>query len=63
MLNLIQQRLANQQLAGIRFQTPAEIVSWLGAVQSQDYPGAKWAVGQRLQGVTDTDLDQALADG
>jgi len=63
MLNIIRQRLTNQQLAGTRFQTPAEIVSWLGAVQSQDYPGAKWAVGQRLQGVTDTDLDQALADG
>ncbi|MBC7813013.1 MAG: AlkZ family DNA glycosylase [Burkholderiales bacterium] len=63
MLNIIQQRLTNQQLAGTRFQTPAEIVSWLGAVQSQDYPGAKWAVGQRLQGITDTDLDQALADG
>jgi hypothetical protein len=63
MLNIIQQRLHNQQLVETRFETPAEIVQWLGAVQSQDYPGAKWAVGQRLQDVTDADIDRALADG
>jgi hypothetical protein len=32
-------------------------------VQSQDYGGAKWAVGQRLDGAADADLDRALAEG
>lgn len=36
---------------------------WLGAVQSQDYPGGKWAVAQRTKGVVDADLDRAFNDG
>ena len=38
-------RLLNQHIDGTRFTQPAELVAWLGAVQSQDYPGAKWALG------------------
>jgi hypothetical protein len=38
-------------------------VSHLGAVQSQDYGPAKWSIGQRSAGLTDPDLDRALADG
>ena len=33
------------------------------AVQSQDYPNAKWAVGQRLDGALDADLDRAFDAG
>ena len=33
------------------------------AVQSQDYSGAKWALGQRLVAVTDADLDRAFDAG
>src|SRR5262249_29153403 len=29
----------------------------------QDYAGAKWAVGQRIAGATDADLDRLLDDG
>ena len=36
---------------------------WLGAVQSQDYPGGKWAVAQRTRGVVDAGLDRAFNDG
>jgi hypothetical protein len=35
----------------------------LGAVQSQDYPGAKWALGQRTRGATDASIDEAFARG
>ncbi len=45
------------------FKQPDQVVAWLGAVQSQDYAGAKWAVAQRAKGITDAALDQALADG
>lgn len=50
-------RLQNQQLTHPRFKKPQEIVSWLGSVQGQEYPGAKWAVGLRLPGSTDTNLE------
>jgi len=39
------------------------VVSWLAAVQAQDYAGAKWGLGLRLDGVTDDEVEQAFADG
>ena len=36
---------------------------WLGAVQSQDYAGAKWALGQRTRGATDAELDRLFDEG
>ena len=36
---------------------------WLTAVQSQDYAGAKWALGQRSRGVTDAALDRLFDEG
>jgi hypothetical protein len=41
-------RLRNSRLVGPPLATPAEVVGWLGAVQSQDVPGALWAIDQRL---------------
>jgi hypothetical protein len=35
----------------------------MGAVQAQDYAGAKWAVGLRLQKSNDAAIDKAMADG
>jgi hypothetical protein len=57
------QRLHNQRIEGSTLTNPAQLVGWLGAVQAQEYPAAKWALGVRLQGVTDADVDKALADG
>ena len=48
---------------GDRFATPVDAVASLGAVQAQDYPGAKWALGQRTHGVTDAELDRLLDEG
>lgn len=40
------------------------MVRWFGAVQSQDVPGAFWALGQRLpEGTTVTDLGEAFDRG
>ncbi|RAK02359.1 winged helix DNA-binding protein [Larkinella arboricola] len=55
-------RLYNQQLTQTGFQTPAEVVSWFGAVQAQDHPASKWALGNRLPGSTDADMEQALTN-
>jgi len=57
------ERLRNQRLVGKPFASPEEVVRWLGAVQSQDYAGAKWAIAQRTRACSDADLDRAYADG
>jgi len=62
-LNITGLRLANQKLSASSFKSPAEVVGWMGAVQSQDYAGAKWAVALRAPGLTDADIEQAFTDG
>ena len=56
-------RLYNQRLPTAPFRTAAEVVRYLGAVQSQDYAGAKWALAQRMTDTSDTSLDKAFNDG
>ncbi len=36
---------------------------WLGAVQAQDYPAAKWGLGLRAPGVSDADVERAFDEG
>lgn len=60
---IVQKRLHNQHLSGVWFKQPAEIVQWLGAVQAQDYASAKWALGLRLPGATDDDIERAFTAG
>ena len=62
-LDITQLRLYNQHVSHQIFKKPGEIVKWLGAVQAQDYAGAKWALGLRLQEMTDAAIDEALANG
>ena len=62
-IDILRQRLHNQQLIEHKFKTPAEVVSWFGAMQAQDYPGARWAIGQRLPGATDKSLEAAFDKG
>jgi hypothetical protein len=62
-LDIVQRRLHNQRLAGNSFEKPEEVVSWLGAIQAQEYPGAKWAVAQRTKGLTEAAIEQAFAEG
>lgn len=56
-------RLANQHLTDPAFTSPQQIVSWLGAMQAQEYAMAKWAVGLRVPGTTNAAVEQALNDG
>lgn len=56
-------RLHNQGLSKVIFKDANDAVTQLGAVQAQDYAGAKWALGQRLKDSTDASIDQAFADG
>jgi DNA glycosylase AlkZ-like len=61
--DISQQRLHNQRLMRTPFVQPAEAVAWLGAVQAQEYPGAKWGLAQRTSGLSDAAIDQAFATG
>ena len=56
-------RLHNQGLSEFRFKDPNDVVTQLGAVQAQDYAGAKWALGQRIQNATDAQIDQSFNEG
>jgi Winged helix DNA-binding domain len=62
-LDIATQRLHNQQIENTNLKAPSEVVAWLGAMQAQDYAGAKWAIGLRSQSVTDTDVEQAFTHG
>ncbi len=43
-MNPISSRLLNQQLVCPQFNTSAEVVSWMGAMQAQEYRAMRWAV-------------------
>lgn len=67
---IIHRRLINQQIGYTKFSKPTEIVSWLGAMQAQEYQMAKWAIGLRLasdpQNVTimkDSDIETEFNEG
>jgi len=62
-IDVAKQRMHNQRLTGVPFDRPEEVVRWLGAVQSQDYGGAKWGVAQRTTGATNAELDRLFAEG
>jgi hypothetical protein len=61
--NLVLQRIRNQKLMRTPYRQPEEVVSWLAGVQSQDYIGAKWALGLRARGLTDAAVDRAYDEG
>jgi len=60
---LLKIRLHNQLLAIHSIKEPHEIVSWLGAMQSQAFELAKWAIGVRLKDSTANKIDDALSKG
>lgn len=62
MSSVAQQRLVNQRIAYTEFVEPCDVVAWMGAVQAQDYLGALWAVGVRVPGAREADIERALAE-
>lgn len=57
------QRQQNQQLLSQDFGSIEQLIKHFGAIQSQDYAMAKWALGVRLPSISDADVDEALASG
>ena len=63
-VDIAHRRLAHQHLLTSTLTQPVDVVRRLGAVQAQDYAGAKWAVGMRTRGrVGDAVVEQALCEG
>lgn len=62
-LDIPRERMFSQHISRARFRNPAKEVAWLAAVQSQDYGAAKWALGLRLKGVKDLDVERAFNEG
>jgi len=57
------QRLANQRLTKPTFERAIDVVSFLGAVQAQDYGAAKWGLAQRMRDATDAGIEREIAAG
>lgn len=56
-------RQAALGLTGVRPHSPAEVVAHLGAVQSQAYAMALWAVGRRVEAATLTSVHESFQRG
>lgn len=62
-LDTAKKRLINQGLVRPALKTAREVVAMLGAVQAQDYAGAKWGIAQRTRGLSDAQIDKEIDDG
>lgn len=60
---IAQLRLTSQLITATKVKTPADVVAWMGAIQAQDFPMSKWAVGVRLSGSTEKSVVAALDSG
>jgi hypothetical protein len=56
-------RLDNQRLSRSSFTNPVEVVSWFGAIQSQDLPGSLYAIGLRMRHAAAALVERSLAAG
>lgn len=61
--DLVGQRLQNQRLSAPDFRKPVDVVRWFGAVQSQDFAAAKWALALRMQSATNAAIEEAFNRG
>jgi hypothetical protein len=61
--SLVRLRLRNQWLVGTARRTPLDVVEHLGAVQSQEFGPATWALGLRATGLLQADVIRAFDAG
>lgn len=60
---VVTRRLRGTLLVGSRHTAGADVVRALGAVQAQDYPGAKWALGMRARGTSNASIQAEVDAG
>ncbi|HSE16425.1 MAG TPA: winged helix DNA-binding domain-containing protein [Pyrinomonadaceae bacterium] len=62
-VDLVSRRLHNQRLSAPNFRKAVEVVRWFGAVQSQDFDAAKWALALRMRRATNDSIEDAFNRG
>lgn len=60
---ILRRRLHNQQIPGSKMSSIPALVDYMGAMQSQDWNMAKWAIGLRLPHVSEADIEEAFNAG
>jgi len=63
MTDLISIRLLSQQLISQQFSDPAELVSYMGAIQAQEYRQMRWAVAMRTKKPSMKKFKEAFDNG
>lgn len=61
--DVVRLRLSRQQLRPPHAASPEAALKNLLAVQSQEFPYARWTLAQRTGGASAADIEQAVADG
>jgi Winged helix DNA-binding domain len=57
-------RLRNQRITRVHRCEAADTVAWFGAMQSQEYAAAQWAIALRMSGTTrDEEIERAFDEG
>ena len=62
-VDLVSRRLHNQKLSAPDCRKPVDVVRWFGAVQSQDFEAAKWALALRMRSATNEAIEDAFNRG
>ena len=60
---IIERRLSCQHILTSTFSKPNEIIRWFGAMQSQDFSGAIWAISQRLNLLSKKEVETTFNEG
>lgn len=61
--DIISFRMEKQGLSKPVFESVVEVVKWMGCIQAQEFPNAKWAIGMRIPGCTEEMVDDAFNTG
>jgi hypothetical protein len=61
-MDIARLRLTAQHISQADFTSAKEVVSYMGAMQAQDYPGALWAIALRTPNLTREDVEKAITD-
>lgn len=56
-------RQYNQKLLQSDFTNPEQVVSYMAAMQGQEYAMAKWAIALRMQETNESEMDKAFNEG
>jgi hypothetical protein len=60
--DILKFRLSNHLITKGKLKIPEDVVSWMGAIQAQDYGQAKYAIASRTTHAKNSDIDKAIAD-